>query len=182
MGTTAVTIAFPPTHSRLTTLFRLILVIPLAIFQYVYEIVALLAVMVTWVVMVITGRYPQGLYDFVAGYVQFYARVAGYICLAVDVYPPFAGGAAPEYPIQVTIPERQLSYSRLKAFFRIIYVIPAYILVALLGILLTVVEVLAWIIILITGRLPESFANYIHFTLGWAVKFLALYFLLIENY
>jgi hypothetical protein len=67
MGTTAVTIAFPPTHSRLTTLFRLILVIPLAIFQYVYEIVALLAVMVTWVVMVITGRYPQGLYDFVAG-------------------------------------------------------------------------------------------------------------------
>jgi Domain of unknown function (DUF4389) len=182
MSTTAVAIDFPPTHSRLTTFFRLILIIPLVIFGYVYELVTLLAVLITWVAMVITGRYPEGLYNFVSGYVRFYGRYSGYILLAVDVYPPFSGGPAPEYPIQVTIPERQASYSRLKAFFRFIYVIPALLIVAVLGILLYIVEILAWIIILITGRLPESFAKYIQFTLGWAVKFIALYFLLIENY
>jgi hypothetical protein len=182
MGTTAVTIDFPATHSRLTTLFRLILMIPLLIFGYVYELVTLLAVLITWVAMVITGRYPEGLYNFVSGYVRFYGRYAGYILLAVDVYPPFGGGLAPEYPIQVMIPERKDHYSRLKAFFRFIYVIPALLIVTVLGILLYVVVILAWIIILITGRLPEPFAKYIHFTLGWAVKFIALYFLLIENY
>src|SRR5476649_2099605 len=169
MGTTAVTIDFPPAHSRLTTLFRLILAIPLLIFAYIYEIVTLIAVLITWVVMVITGRYPEGLYNFVSGYVRFYGRYSGYVMLAVDVYPPFSGGPAPEYPVHVTIPERKASYSRLKAFFRIIYIIPAYLVILVLGVGLVVVEILSWIIILITGRLPESFAKYIQFVLGWAV-------------
>ena len=182
MTTTAVSIDFPEKHSRLTTFFRLFLAIPLEIFGYVYEILALICVIITWFVMIITGRYPSGLYNFVSGYVRFYGRFTGYLLLAVDTYPPFSGAEAPDYPVQVTIPERQAKYSRLKAFFRFFYVLPALILLYVLGIVLVVLEIVAWIIILISGRLPGFIANYIQFTLGWAIKFIGLYFLLIENY
>jgi Domain of unknown function (DUF4389) len=182
LTTTAISIDFPEKHSRLTTLFRVFLAIPLYIFGYVYEILALICVLVTWFVMVITARYPSGLYKFVSGYLRFYGRFSAYLLLAVDKYPPFSGGEFADYPVQVTIPERKAKYSRLKAFFRFIYVIPAYIVVAVLGMVLLVVEILAWIIILISGRMPAFIADYIQFTLGWAVRLLGLYLLLVENY
>lgn len=54
-------------RNRLTAFFRLILVIPVAILLYFYAIVASLAIVVAWLVIVFTARFPQ-LYDFVAGY------------------------------------------------------------------------------------------------------------------
>lgn len=182
MSTTAVSIDFPDKHSRLTTLFRLILAIPLLIFAYVYELITLLAVMITWVVMIFTGRYPAGFYNFVSGFVRFYIRVVAYAYLLVDVYPPFGGGEAADYPVQVTIPERKEKYSRLLAFFRIIYVIPAYLVAAVLLTVFLVLDVLAWIIILITGRMPSFISQFGAYTFGWLLKAQALYLLLIENY
>jgi hypothetical protein len=182
LTTTAISIDFPERHSRLTTLFRALLAIPLYIFGYVYELLALICVLLTWFVMVITARYPGGLYKFVSGYLRFYGRFSAYLLLAVDKYPPFSGREVADYPVQVTIPERKPKFSRLKAFFRLIYILPAYILVAVLGMVLVVVEILAWIIILITGRMPAFIADYIQFTLGWTIKFLGLYLLLVENY
>jgi Domain of unknown function (DUF4389) len=180
--TTAITIDFPSRRSRLTTLFRLILAIPLAIFGYFYGIVALLAVIITWFVMIVTGRYPAGLFSFVSGYVRFQLRYSAYAFLLVDAYPPFSGGEYPAYPVHVLIPERKAKYSRLKAFFRFIYVIPAYIVVVVLMIVFLVLDVLAWFIILIAGRLPGFIERYMAFTFGWLLKYQSLYFLLIENY
>jgi hypothetical protein len=82
----------------------------------------------------------------------------------------------------VTIPPRQDKYSRLKAFFRIIYIIPAYLIVAVLGIGLYLLVILAWFIILITGRLPGFIADYMQFVLGWELKLQGLLLLLAENY
>ncbi len=182
LRTPAVSVDFPPKHSRLTTFFRWILVIPVLVFGYVYEIVAVLAVIITWFAMIVTGRYPAGLYSFVSGFVRFQLRMAAYMFLLVDVYPPFGGGEYPEYPVHVTIPERKLKYSRLKAFFRFIYIIPAYIVVAVLVLVFFVLDVLAWFTILISGRLPGFIERYMAFTFGWLLKYEALYFLLIENY
>ena len=64
-------VEFRPTtadrRSRLTTFFRLILAIPLVIWLYVYGILAAIVVVIAWFAIVITGRYPQGLYDFESG-------------------------------------------------------------------------------------------------------------------
>ncbi len=62
-------------RSRLTAFFRLILVIPVGVFLYIYEIVGLIAVVIAWFAVVITGRYPGGLYNFVAGLTRLLARV-----------------------------------------------------------------------------------------------------------
>ena len=50
-------------RNRLTTFFRLILMIPVAIVLYVFGIVASIAIVIAWFAIVITGRYPQGLYE-----------------------------------------------------------------------------------------------------------------------
>jgi hypothetical protein len=65
---------FQSEQNRATTFFRIILAIPWFIVAYVYEIVALFTVFFAWVAIVITGRYPEGLYKLNAGFVRYYVR------------------------------------------------------------------------------------------------------------
>ena len=178
MSTVSLTIAAPLKHNRLTTFFRYLLAIPLLIVNYVYAIIAYIAVVIAWFAIVITGRYPAGLYGVAAGYLRFSTRVVAYMMLAVDAYPPFSGDEALDYPVRVQIPERKERYSRLKTLFRVIYIIPAYLTVLVVGILLYCAVVISWFAILITARDP--FTNYKKFAIGWVLKFAALYLLVTE--
>jgi hypothetical protein len=78
-------------RSRLSSFFRLLLIIPVGIWLYIYALVGSIAVVIAWFAIVITGRYPQGLYDFVAGFTRFLTRVTCYGALMCDPYPPFGG-------------------------------------------------------------------------------------------
>jgi hypothetical protein len=52
-------------------------------------------VIIAWFAIVFTGRYPRGMFDFVAGVLRWGQRVIGYAFLLVtDVYPPFSLAAA----------------------------------------------------------------------------------------
>jgi len=179
---TALEIEFPPQHNRLTTFFRFILAIPLFLFIWVYEIAALVAVIIAWFALVITGRYPDGLYRFVSGFLRYYMRVVCYILLVVDVYPPFGGAEYPDYPVHVAIPERKQEYSRRKALLRFFYLLPMLILVCFLMIVLYVLVIIAWVAIVVSARLPEFIATYAQFALGWLFTFQALALMLTENY
>ena len=63
--------------------------------------VAGLAVLVAALAVLFTGRYPAGLHDLLVGAWRWYLRVAAYVTLLTDQYPPFRldqGGDEPTGP------------------------------------------------------------------------------------
>jgi hypothetical protein len=45
---------------------------------------------VSWFLILITGEYPGGLYEFGVGTLRWILRVEAYVLLLVDDYPPFS--------------------------------------------------------------------------------------------
>jgi hypothetical protein len=169
-------------RSRLTAFFRLILAVPLFIWLWVYEIAAGIAVVIAWFAIVITGRYPPGLYNFVAGFTRFLARVTAYTLLLTDPYPPFDGGAHPTYPVRMEFAGPLSQYSRLKTFFRFILAIPIGILRYVITLLLELGAIAAWCVIVITGRLPRGLFDLMVLANSYAARSDAYLFLLTETY
>jgi Domain of unknown function (DUF4389) len=169
-------------RSRLTVFFRLLLAIPHAILLYIYGIAAFVLLVVAWVVMVITGRYPKGLYDFIASFVRYYTRFLAYTVLLCDPYPPFNGSEDSDYPVRLIFDGPLESYSRLKAFFRGILAIPIMILRYVMNLLLEIGAFAAWFIILITGKLPRGLFDLMVLANSYTARSDAYLFLLTETY
>jgi hypothetical protein len=150
---------FQSEQNRATTFFRIILAIPWFIVAYVYEIVALFTVFFAWVAIVITGRYPEGLYKLNAGFVRYYVRTFAWIYLQTDEWPPFGISDDPNYPIRVNIGPPEEKQSRLKAFFRIILALPMLLLIYAISYVHLFLAVIAWLTIVFRGYLPEGVNN-----------------------
>jgi hypothetical protein len=148
-------------RSRLTTFFRLLLAIPHLIFVYLYQLAAGVVVLVAWFVLLFTGRWPLGMYDFVAGSLRYSTRVYGYTCLLTDAYPPFSGDPTISYPIRLNIAAPKPEYSRLKVLFRIILAIPVAIITYAMQIVAEVGALLAWFAIVVLGRQPKGLQDMI---------------------
>ncbi|MEJ2738395.1 MAG: DUF4389 domain-containing protein [Dehalococcoidia bacterium] len=84
-----VSIEYPEKLSRLSTFFRIFMVIPQWIVLYFLGIAASIVILIAWFAILITGKYPRWAFFFVSGYVRWYARVRSYYCLLTDRYPPF---------------------------------------------------------------------------------------------
>jgi len=77
--------------NRWLPLVKWFLVIPNVIVLVVLAIIAFFAVVFAWFAILLTGRYPKGLFDFVVGVGRWGLRVQAYAFLLVtDRYPPFS--------------------------------------------------------------------------------------------
>jgi hypothetical protein len=169
-------------RSRLTTFFRLILAIPHIIVVYFYGIAAGVVVIVSWFALLFTGRYPRGMYDFVAGWLRYSTRVYGYGCLLTDEYPPFSGDPSIAYPVDVNIAPPKESYDRLKVLFRIILAIPVIIINYAMQIVAQVGAFIAWFAIVILGRQPKGLQDMITLGLSYQQRSTAYMALLTEDW
>jgi hypothetical protein len=112
-------------RSRLTVFFRLLLAIPHFLWLAILGIAVFFAAFFGWWVTLFTGRLPQGLHGFLAGYVRYLTHVQGYVYLAANPFPGFyAGGAGQRYPIDVEI-DPPAPQRRLVTFFRLLFALPA---------------------------------------------------------
>ena len=86
----AIEITDPPARKRLTVLLRLLLAIP-HLFVLAFVLLAWgFTTVVAWFLILLTGTYPQGLYEFGVGVLRWRLRVEAYLLLMVDEYPPFS--------------------------------------------------------------------------------------------
>jgi hypothetical protein len=169
-------------RNRLTTFFRSLVVIPWMIVAALYGFVASIAVVIAWFALVFTGRYPEGLYNFVAGYVRMISRVNAFYYLATDEWPPFNGEENPNYPVRIGIPAPKPQYSRLKAGFRLIVGIPVILLSYVQAIIALVIAIIGWFAILFTGSMSDGLFNPLRSALAYQTRATAYLSLLTEDY
>jgi hypothetical protein len=169
-------------RSRLTAFFRPILAIPLIIWLAIYGIAATIAIIIAWFAIVFTARYPRALYDFVEGYNRYFARATAYSALLCDPYPSFLGEDDPGYPVRMRFRGPLDPYSRLKTFFRIILAIPIAILRYVIQLLLEITAVAAWVMIVITGKLPRGLFDVMVLANSYIARSDSYLYLLTETY
>jgi len=77
--------------NRWLPLVKWLLAIPHYVVLAVLSVGVLLAVILAWFAILLTGEYPRTLFDFNVGVARWYLRVAAYATLMVtDRYPPFS--------------------------------------------------------------------------------------------
>lgn len=89
-------IAYPDTEwgiNRVMPLFKWIFAFPHYIALFFLAIALFFVAIAAWVAILVTGRYPRSLFDFVVGVMRWGNRVVSYaFILSTDSYPPFRLG------------------------------------------------------------------------------------------
>jgi hypothetical protein len=169
-------------RSRLSTFFRLILAIPWFVVSIFWGVVAIVCVVIAWFAILFTGRYPEGLYRGVSMALRFGARMNGFALLMTDAFPPFGGEENPEYPVRLRIAPPLERYNRLKTLFRIVLAIPILIVLYFVQLISRAISVLAWLVIVVTGKLPRGIYDVMRFTLAYEARAAAYQLLVTETY
>ena len=77
--------------NRWAPLYKWFLAIPHYLILFVLGVAGIIATIVAWLIILFTGRYPEGIYEFVVGVIRWGLRVTAYAFLLVtDEYPPFS--------------------------------------------------------------------------------------------
>ncbi len=84
-------VVYSEKHSRLSTFFRGFLIIPHLVVLIFIGIAQGLVAFISWWVILFTGKYPKGMFNFVADTSRWQARLNAYSMYLTDKYPPFNG-------------------------------------------------------------------------------------------
>ena len=164
-----------------------LLAIPHLVILYALEAVSDVVAVISWFAVLFTGRLPAGLAGLQAMYLRYMLRTATYFGFLREEYPPFSFATTPADPgddprVAVHLVPQLEGRNRLTVAFRLILAIPQLIVLALLGIALFFVGVIAFFAVLFTGRWPDGLRD---FALGvgrWWLRVNAYLVLLTDEY
>jgi len=199
-------VGYPERLSRLTTFFRLFMLIP-QVFVFAFVSIAAWVIMfLSWWAILFTARYPEVFLNFITWWLRWYARLGGYACLLTDKYPPFSGRVEAEYPIVLEV-EHPEELSRLTTFFRFPIIpmpkmgvwgegwgrmqsavpgmpmaIPHYVVLCFISIAANIILFLSWWAILFIGRYPRVFFDFITWWFRWDMRVTGYVYLVTDKY
>ncbi len=190
---------YPERLDRLTTAFRLIWIIPIAIIlslltatgsETVISASGETAVRSTggisgglWVatmlMIVFRMRYPRWWFDFARELTRFGGRVGAYLGLLADEYP----SAVEEQSVHLEIdyPDVERDLNRWLPLVKWLLAIPHFVLLFFLWIGAVVAVTIAWFAILLTGRYPRGLFDYVVGVGRWSLRVGAYAFLLVTD-
>ena len=189
---------YPEELNRLTTLFRIIWIIPIAIILAIITMAGETVIvneageviektggiagglaLATALMIVFRQHYPRWWFDFARELVRFEGRVFAYLTLLTDRYPSTVDEQAVH--IEVDYPDVERDLNRWLPLVKWLLALPHYIVLAFLGLLAVLAVVAAWFSILLTGRYPRALFDFVVGVWRWALRVGAYAFLLVTD-
>lgn len=169
-------------HSRLTTFFRYFMALLPLIWAGLIGIAAFFGTIVAWFALLFTGRYPAGIYRLNSEFARYSAKVNAYYYLATDRFPGWSAESPAGYPVALRIGEPLPAYDRMKVLFRIFLAIPPALISYAMNIVVSIGSILAWFVIVFTGKLPHGLYGIIRLGLSYQVRVVPYFLLLTETW
>ena len=177
----------PERVARWRPLVNWILAIPHFILLYVLGLASNGLVILSWILIVFTGKQPEWIVNFHAMYLRYQVRVALFSVFMQDEYPPFGvqasaadPGDAPRARVDV-VPQLE-GRNRVTVFFRIFMVLPnlfVYLFVALGAMVAVFISFFA---VLFTGKWPAGLRDFLIGSERWSLRLNAYMLLLTDQY
>ena len=186
-------------RNRVTTLFRIVLVIPIAIVygvltagvtRTVYEegaktvsttnggiVIGLFTA--TVLMIVFRQRYPRWWFDFALELARFGARIGAYVTLLTDHYPSTV--ETQDVHLEIDYPDVENDLSRWLPLIKWLLAIPHFIVLFFLSVSVFFVVIVAWFAILITGRYPPLLFGFVVGVGRWWLRVEAYALLLVTD-
>jgi hypothetical protein len=174
--------------NRLTTFFRPILVVPIAMIlsllsgpsahgtsDHLWFAAGGILVLPTMLLLVFRRKYPGWWFDWNLELTRFSTRVAAYLMLLRDEYP----STDEEQAVHLTFfyPDA-LELNRWLPLVKWFLAIPHYVVLAFLSVAAVFSVIIAWFAILLTGRYPRSLFKFVVGVLRWWLRVAVYAFLL----
>jgi len=192
-------IDYPERLDRLTTFFRLIWIIPIAIILSLLTATGNETVitetdekvvrtgggisgglwLATLLMIAFRMRYPRWWFDFARELTRFGARVGAYLALLTDRYPSTVEEQSVH--LEIDYPDVEGDLNRWLPLVKWLLAIPHYIVLIVLWLVALVVIVIAWFAILVTGRYPRSLFDFVVGVGRWSLRVAAYAFLLLTD-
>jgi hypothetical protein len=169
-------------YSRFLPLIKWLLLIPHFIVLIVLGILAMLVTLVSFFVVIITRRYPRGMFNFVVGVHRWAWRVQAYLLLMTDRYPPFTLEDDPDYPAHFEIDYPEEGTARWRPLLSWLLVIPYFIAAYIIFYLAEIVVFFAFFAILFVKRYPEGMFDIVLIAMRWQAKANAYLYWLTTEY
>jgi hypothetical protein len=155
-------------RNRLTTFFRLILMIPIVIMAILVSWSAGLLSLATLLMILFRKKYPRWWFDFNLELLRFSTRVNAYVLLLRDEYPSTDDDQA--VSLEISYPDAESQLNRFMPLIKWFLAIPHYVVIYVLSICALVVMVIAWFAILIVGRYPPGLFNFSVGVMRWETR------------
>ena len=155
-------------RNRLTTFFRLILMIPIVIMAILVSWSAGLLSLATLLMILFRKKYPRWWFDFNLELLRFSTRVNAYVLLLRDEYPSTDDDQA--VSLEISYPDAESQLNRFMPLIKWFLAIPHYVVIYVLSICALVVMVIAWFAILIVGRYPQGLFNFSVGVIRWETR------------